>query len=205
MHPTPDELLKAHLPHSFRGFEESATADLIERAAAALTDALAQRDALQAKIKELEGRVAHPGRPDPDDVLQVGSALMTAHRLSERLLAETREKIAALDEEAAAQRRALLESSQKEIASTRAEAAARVEEARAKETHLRALIDRHRSELTKLVRQALDHLIANADQAPPGAPRLDAELRERLAQMNNGEVGAQSSELGASRVTRPDA
>ena len=205
MDPTPDELLKTHLPHSFRGYEQRATDDLIERAVAALREALAQRDALQAKVKELEGRIASPGRADPDDVSQMGSALLTAHRLSEQLLAETREKIAALDEESAVARRALLESSQREIASTRAEAAMRVREARAEETHLRELIDRHRSELTKLVRQALDHLIDSTDRAQPGAPRLDAELQERLAQVDNGATRSRSIEPGASPVVRPDA
>jgi hypothetical protein len=57
---TPEELLKADLPRSFRGFDENATADLIERAAAALSEALAERDALQVKVAELEQNGASP-------------------------------------------------------------------------------------------------------------------------------------------------
>ena len=196
---TPDELLDTDLPRSFRGFQVEATADLVERAAAALADALAERDALAAKVKQLEAaqleaRRAERTTGEAGGLADLGSALLTAHRAAELTIDEARAKATALRDAAEQERRRLLEETHDEIARARANAERRVQELRAEEATLRATLARHREELVAFVRAAIDQLVADGTLSPSDAEaasrmtgrQLERDLRARVGESING-------------------
>jgi cell division septum initiation protein DivIVA len=200
---TPEELLKADLPRSFRGFDENATADLIERAAAALSEALAERDALQAKVAELEQNGASPatavGGHSRAELEQVGSALLTAHRAAERLLADAKQEADALTEAGTAEVQELARRAEQEIALRRSEAERRIEELQAQETQLLEAIALRCQELATFVRQAFDQLLGG----PGHDQTVESALQERVGQVTNGPPAPQWGRVGDPAAPSP--
>ena len=167
MNITPSQIRKGDLPRSFRGFDETATRKLLGEAAKALEQALADREVADRQLEEARSAAAAkpPASPAPTPASEaeaLGTVLLTAQRLGERLLDEAREEAARITSEAEDKAREILGRAEKELA---------------------AALDARRHFVVRYVRQVGEQLseLARAAGSPAvGAGTPPAELDRTL-------------------------
>jgi cell division septum initiation protein DivIVA len=183
---TPEKLRSTELPSRFLGgFDEDATEELLEAAAKALATALAERDALQLKLDEL--KQASP-QAASDGAEAIGSALLTAKRVADRVLAEAQDEAVQIKAEADAESERLLHRARSQAQASLARAEQQIAALDAQAETLRTTIAAHRDSLVDFIRSSVDQL------AGPGASaedrresqQIETALRERLPEATNG-------------------
>ncbi len=185
---TPTQIRDVELPRSFRGFDEHATKKLLGEAAMALEQALVDRDVADRQLKEAKSAAAAapPAPPAPaptSEAEALGTALLTAQRLGERLLDEARDEAARITSEAEDKAREILGRAELEARNKIGELAGHVEALRRSEKELAAALDARRQFVVRYVRQVGEQLseLARAAGSPAtGAGSAPAELDRTL-------------------------
>lgn len=188
MNITPSQIRKVDLPRSFRGFDENATKKLLGEAAKALEQALTDREVADRQLEEARSAAAAtpPASPAPTPASEaeaLGTALLTAQRLGERLLDEAREEAARITSEAEDKAREILGRAELEARNKVGELAGHVEALRRSEKELAAALDARRQFVVRYVRQVGEQLseLARAAGSPAvGAGSPPAELDRTL-------------------------
>jgi cell division initiation protein len=199
---TPDQIRKIELPTAVRGYEKRATRELLESAANALAAAIADRDELKRRLDarpaEELGVVPAASAPvaaAPEQLNEIGAALLTAHQAGERLVAEARAEAENLREQAQRERQSMLREAQADAANQVAGVKQRLDAMSAQEAQLRALIADRRIELAEYVHRAVDRL-ASTRPAGSHVDTLENVLQERLDGSTFNEPGAGFPESG---------
>jgi len=182
MNITPSQIRKVDLPRSFRGFDETATRKLLGEAAKALEQALADREVAGRQLEDAKAAAAAAPPPSPaptpaSEAEALGTALLTAQRLGERLLDEAREEAARITSEAEAKGREILGRAELEARSKVGELAGHVDALRRSEKELAAALDARRQLVVRYVRQVGEQLseLARAAGSPAaGSPAVGA-------------------------------
>lgn len=179
---TPAQIRNRELPKSFRGFEESATTELLSEAARALEQALADLHAAEQKLKQPRPEVAAAPTPEPvSEAETLGAALLNAQRLGERLVNEARDEAARITAQAEAKAGELLAQADAEVRSKVGELAGHVEALRRSERELAATLDGRRQLIVRYVHQVGEQLSELARIAgSPGTDNRPAELDRTL-------------------------
>lgn len=188
MNITPSQIRKVDLPRSFRGFDETATRKLLGEAAKALEQALTDREVADRQLEDAKAAAAAAPPPSPaptpaNEAEALGTALLTAQRLGERLLDEAREEAARITSEAEAKGHEILGRAELEARNKVGELAGHVDALRRSEKELAAALDARRQLVVRYVRQVGEQLseLARAAGSPAvGAGSQPAELDRTL-------------------------
>ena len=183
---TPAQIRNVVLPRGFRGFDEPATKKLLGEIAMALEQAIADRDAANDQLKTAAATAAAappPPAPTPaNEAEALGTAMLTAQRLGDRLLDEAREEAGRITSEAEARARDILGRAEIEARKRVGEVAGHVESLRRSEKELAAALDVRRQHVVRYVRQVSEQLTelakAAGSQSHPPA-ELDRTLHTR--------------------------
>ncbi|MGH3002410.1 MAG: DivIVA domain-containing protein [Gaiellaceae bacterium] len=151
---TPQEIRDAELPKARRGFDETATRELLAEAAAGLTAANRERDDLQRQVDELKKTVAE----SPTEAELIGRVLLTANHVAEDLVEKAREEAEKIRQSAETRQREVVELAQLHADAQLTELTARIESLRGEEALLQRSIAAHRNELVTFLRSALQQL-----------------------------------------------
>jgi len=190
---TAKQIREIELPTAVRGYDKKATKELLESAAKALSEAIAERDELRRKLDEnlKDAPVAAPvavaaqseaappvAATSQHDLESIGAALLTAQRAGDRLLEEARQQAVQIKSEAEYERHAMLKEAQADVEGQLSGVKQRLEAMTEQEANLRSMISDRRTELTLYVHKAVDHLATSRPTAGPET--LENVLRDRV-------------------------
>jgi cell division septum initiation protein DivIVA len=175
---TPQQLWDVELPHSRRGFDETATRKILTEAAGALSSMTRERDDLRKEVEELRQRLSDT----PANAETIGAVLVTAKGVADELVAQAKEEAAAIRARAESKRDEIYARAQAEAETKMSDAAAGIEALRQQDAELRGSIYVHRKEFAAFLQSALDQLDGvESFTAGPEATGLDGELLARLS------------------------
>jgi cell division septum initiation protein DivIVA len=192
---TPKQIREIELPTSVRGFDKAATRELLESAARALNDVIAERDDLRRRLDEKlsEAPAFHdlphaPAQPTPEELSAIGAALLTAQQTAERVIGEAREEAARLQTEAEQKRSEILRAAQADAANQVSGVKQRLEAMTAQEAQLREMLASRRLELGEFIHRAVDRLAQSREGS--GSETLEGVLHERVEEQQGSESPA---------------
>lgn len=193
---TPKQIREIELPTSVRGFDKAATRELLESAARALNDVIAERDDLRRRLDEkvsetpaFQDLPQAAAQPSPDELSAIGAALLTAQQTAERVVGEAREEAARVKSEAEKQRAEILRVAQADAANQVSGVRQRLDAMTAQEAQLKEMLANRRLELGEFIHRAVDRLVQSRE-GTSGRETLEGVLHERVEESQSSESPA---------------
>lgn len=171
-HITPEQIRDASLPKSLRGFDETATRELLADVAATVKQLTSERDELRRQLDETSSPSA-----DSVDPLAIGNALLTAQRAGEALVAEAQEAAARIAADAQEKADGLVEQARRTAAEIEQQHGERRAELEREHDRLRDELGGLQASVDAERRMALARVQAEADEQA-------ARVQERLNALN---------------------